>query len=101
MKYREGQRKYFGRKGMSLHVDVFFLKKNSHFLKRLYLPSINQCEQGMIDTLSLGKTVLKQLKVDEPQIQKPFSKSDNASCYQGNYLSQALYQLCRRQVGQI
>ena len=66
---------------MSLHVAVFFLKKNNHCLKRLYLPSINQCDQGMIDTLSLGKAVLKQLKVDEREIQKPFAKPDNASCY--------------------
>ena len=80
MKFREGQREYFGKKGMSLHVDVFFLKKNNHLLKRLYLSSINQCDQGMIDMLSLVKAVLKQLKVDEPQIQKLFAKSDNASC---------------------
>ena len=51
----------------------------------------------MIDTLSLGKEVLVQLKVDEPQIQKLFAKSDNASCYHGNYLPQALYQLCKEQ----
>ena len=47
----------------------------------------------MTDTLSLGKVVPKQLKVDEPRIQKFFAKSDNSSCYQGNYLPQALYQL--------
>ena len=97
MKYRERHREYFGRKGMSLHVDVFFLKKNIIFFKKLYLSSINQCNQGMIDTLSLGKAMPKQLKVDEPQIQKPFSKSGNASCYQGSYLPQALYQLCKEQ----
>ena len=51
----------------------------------------------MTDTLSLGKAVPKQLKVDEPQIQKLFAKSDNASCYQGNYLPQALHQLCKEQ----
>ena len=50
----------------------------------------------MIDT-SLGKVLLKQLEVDEPQIEKLFAKSDNASCYQGNYLPQALYQLCEEQ----
>ena len=83
--------------GMPLHANVFFLKKNNHLFKRLYLSSINQCDQGMIDTLSLGKAVLKQLKVDEPQIQKLFAKSDNASCYHGNYLPQALYQLCKEQ----
>ena len=52
--------------GMPLHANVFFLKKNNHLFKRLYLSSINQCDQGMIDTLSLGKAVLTRLKVDEP-----------------------------------
>ena len=68
--------------------DVFtcrciFLKKNNHLFKRLCLSSINQCDQGMIDTLSLGKAVLKQLKVDEPQIQRLFAKADRATCYRG------------------
>ena len=51
----------------------------------------------MIDILSLGKTVLKQRKVDGPQIQRLFAKSDNASCDQGNYLPQTLYQLRKEQ----
>ena len=51
---------------MPLHADVFFLKKNNHLFKKLYLSSINQCDQGMIDTLSFEKAVLTQLKVDEP-----------------------------------
>ena len=39
----------------------------------------------MTETLSLGKTVLKQLKVDEPKIQKFFAKSDNSSRYHRHY----------------
>ena len=53
----------------------FFLKRIITYL-RLYLSSINQ---------------------GDPQIQKLFAKSDNASCYHGNYLPQALYQLCKEQ----
>ena len=87
----------FEKKGCLYMSMYFFLKRSNPLFKRLYLSSINQCDQGMIDTLSLGKAVLKQLKVDEPQIQKLFAKSDNASCYQGNYLPQALYQLCKEQ----
>ena len=48
---------------------VFFLKKNNHLFKRLYLSSIYQHDQGMTDPLSVGKAVLKQLIVDGPQIQ--------------------------------
>ena len=51
-----------------LHTDIFFPKKNNHLFKRLYFSSINQYDQGMIDTLLLGKAVLKQLKVNGLQI---------------------------------
>ena len=53
----------------------------------------------MIVTL-FGKAALKQLdgpQVDGPKVQKLFEKSDNASCYQGNYLPQAPYQLFKKQ----
>lgn len=36
MRYREGQREYFGKKGMSMHVDVFFRKNNEELLKYVY-----------------------------------------------------------------
>ena len=61
------------------------------------MSSINQYDHSMTDTLLFGKAVIKQLNVDEPQIQKFFAKSDSASCYQVNYLPQALYQLCKEQ----
>ena len=37
----------------------------------------------MTETLSLGKTVLKQLKVNEPKIQKFFAKSDHSAVNTG------------------
>ena len=39
-KLREGQKDYFGKKGMSMHIDVFFLKKGVHISKRVYLTVI-------------------------------------------------------------
>ena len=34
VKFREGQREYFGKRGISLHVDVFFVKKDSQVGKK-------------------------------------------------------------------
>ena len=45
LKFKEGWREYFGKKGMSFHNDIFFLKKNKHLFKRLYLSPINQYDQ--------------------------------------------------------
>ena len=68
IKFRDGWKEYFGKTEIPLHTDIFFPKKNNHLFKRLYFSSINQYDQGMIDTLLLGKAVLKQLKVNGLQI---------------------------------
>ena len=34
LKLRQDQKDYFGKKGMSMHIDVFFLKKGLIFLRR-------------------------------------------------------------------
>ena len=34
VRYREGQKEYFGKKGMSLHVDVFFILNNGRICKK-------------------------------------------------------------------
>ena len=57
--FQKRWREYFGKKRPSLHINIFFLKKNNRLFKRLYFSSINHYDQGMIDTLSLGKAVLK------------------------------------------
>ena len=90
IEFSEGWGKYFGKKGFIYILTHFFLKRII-----TYLGNYTFHQSRMIDTLSIGKAVLKQPKVDGPQIQKLFAKSDNASCYQGNYLPQALYQLCK------
>ena len=82
---------------MFLHTQIFFLKMNNHVFKRSYLSSISQYDQGMADTSSFVKAVLKKLKMDGAQIQKLIAKLDNASCYYSNYLPQAMYQLCKDQ----
>ena len=69
---------------MSLYWHISFQKRIITYLQDYTF--INQYDQGMIDTLSIGKAVLKQLKVGEKQIPKLSAKSDNASCYHGNYL---------------
>ena len=53
MHYREGQEEYFGKKGMSLYVDVFFYKsKNKDPVKFSFFTTIERCDQGLVDVLS-------------------------------------------------
>ena len=39
-KYGEGQKEYFGKKGMSLHVDILCMKKDGVFVKKVYFTAI-------------------------------------------------------------
>ena len=43
-KFREGQKEYFGKKGMTLHVDVVFLKENNQLRKKVYFTAVYRCE---------------------------------------------------------
>ena len=60
MHYREDQKEYFGKKGMSLHVDVSFYKsKNKDIVKFTYFTAIERCDQGLVDVISISDVVLK------------------------------------------
>ena len=60
--YREGQREYFGKKGMSLHVDVFFRKVRDDLFKLVYLTCLLSCKQTATDVLNIGDNVLQSYK---------------------------------------
>ena len=44
LKFWEVQKGYFGKKGMSMHTDVFFPKKGLDISKQVYLTVIYQCD---------------------------------------------------------
>ena len=94
MKYREGQREYFGKKGMSLHIDIFFKKDKGVLVKSVYLTAVYRCDQDMKATLNIADVVLKEYKKDEPNVSALYVKSDNAGCYHGSLIPAATFKLC-------
>ena len=48
--FREGQKKYFGKEGRSLHVDFMLLKEKMIVKKYVYYTVIYRCSQGMKDS---------------------------------------------------
>lgn len=64
IRYRDGQRMYFGKKGMSNHIDVFITKSGENLLKHVYLTFIFRSNQAMVDLMNIGDHVLSQLRLD-------------------------------------
>ena len=52
VEFREGQKAYFGKKGMSMHIDCLFYKNDAGELKKKVYPTIIQkSDQDARDTL--------------------------------------------------
>lgn len=69
---------YFGKRGMSVSVEVFIFKVGGTYLKQVYLVALDRCDQNSIETLSIADVTLEQFKIDHPNIVKLQLKSDNA-----------------------
>ena len=55
-----------------------------------------RCDQGLEDTLCISENVLREIKRDLPEVTHMYMKSDNASCYHGNYSAELNHYLCKR-----
>ena len=94
-KYRENQCEYFGKKGMSLNVDVLFTHSND-LMKHTYFTALTTCDQDVSETLCVSDHVLKQVRADFPNITSLYQKSDNAGCYAGNAVAEIEYAICKK-----
>lgn len=74
----EGMSEYFGKRGMSVSVEVFITKSLTDYQKQVYLVSLDRCDQGCIETLCIADKVLEKFRTDNPFVNKIFLKTDNA-----------------------
>lgn len=82
--HREKMDDWFGKKGISLHVDVlFYMDINHNLKKKTYFTAIDRCLQDMSSVLCVFDCVLNQVKKDFPNITSLYTRSDNAGCYAG------------------
>ena len=97
MRFREGQCDYFGKKGMTLHVDVFLLRDNEGVIKKsTYFTTSFRSNQDFQDTLSLAYHVLRQFSDDFPNVNELYAKSDNSGCYHCKVCPESLYKICKK-----
>ena len=82
--HREKMDAWFGKRGISLHVDVLFYKDSKSNLKKMtYFTAIDRCLQDMSSVLCVFEHVLEQIKRDLPHLDTIYTRSDNAGCYAG------------------
>ena len=93
--YREGQKSYFGKKGMSMHIDIFYTKPDGNLVKQVYYTLLYRCDQSKKETMNITDHVLKQFAQDYPRVSAINAKSDNASAYHGNHILENLFFLCK------
>ena len=95
VKFCEGQTDYFGKKGMTLHVDIIFTIVNMKLQKYIYFTNIQTAGQDSKDNLALADNILKRLQANFLYINKVYAKSGKANCYRNSLGPEALYRLCK------
>ena len=98
MTFHQGQIDYFGKKGMTLHVDIIVTMVNMKLQKNIYFTSVKTVDRDAKDVLALADNILKKLQVEFPHIDKTYAKSDYESCYHSFLGPEALYRLCKNYV---
>lgn len=84
MFHREAMTDYFGKRGMSLHMDIIYYVSDGLLHKAIYATICHQAEQSLIDVLDVSKAVLEHFHKEHPEIDSIIGKNDRAKCYTGN-----------------
>lgn len=80
-RYRESQRDWFAKRGISWHITVAIRKRDSVFETQAFVHIIEKCKQESPCVVILMEHVLEVLKREHPEIKTVFYRQDNAGCY--------------------
>ena len=93
LKYREAQRDWFGKRGLSWHVTYVIrltrFQSSSVALKdriyehRTFVHVFNTCTQNGRTIVSILTDVFHRLKLEDQGINRAYVRCDNAGCYHG------------------
>ena len=84
LRYRESTKDWFGKRGISNHIDCVFLQdpEDSTKIKKFtYYTIIDKVNQDGAAVLCTNQHVLQQIQQDFPHIKTINDRSDNAACY--------------------
>jgi len=93
LKYREAQRDWFGKRGLSWHVSHVIrlgrlssssvTPKDRVYEHRTFAHVFNACTQNGRAIVSIVTDLLRRLKQEDPGIHSAYVRCDNAGCYHG------------------
>ncbi|KAL9970005.1 hypothetical protein ACROYT_G022307 [Oculina patagonica] len=98
MKFREKQSDWFGKRGLSWHISsvVFREEKHQELEVQSYAHLFDSCNQDGYAVASIVEDLCVKLKSRNPAISHVYLRSDEAGCYQNNYLVAALASIGKR-----
>lgn len=105
--YREAQRQYFGKTGMSVFVGSFVWKagqqqspttadSSATYSTASYIVALDSAAQTELDSLSVGEIVTRQFVVDYPHIKKLHKRTDNATNFSSHSTPECEKVICNR-----
>ena len=93
LKYREAQRDWFGKRGLSWHISYVIRRERSSSLSvtskdcvyehHTFAHVYNTCVQNGRTVVSIVSDLFRRLKKEDRTIQKAYVRCDNAGCYHG------------------
>ena len=91
LRYRERQSDWFAKRGLSWHISSVITRDNQGMTRVLsYAHLFDTCSQDWYAVTSILENHLENIKVDFPNVQKVFFRSDEAGCYHTSNLIAAV-----------
>ena len=79
--YREKMEDWFGKWGISGHVNCFLMPNSEELKKATYFTFLDRCSQDIFTTAWVIENDFIQFKIDFPDVKKIHCRNDNAPCY--------------------
>lgn len=87
-KYRESQKDWFGKRGISWHISCLMVKQDATFHTHTLVHVFDHCTQDNNTVLAILQDTLEKLEQLHPEIKDIRTRHDNAGCYHnGNTLA--------------
>lgn len=79
--YRETQKEFFGKRGISWHITVCQTKVDGNLLAQTFVHIIKSGLQESETVIAIMEHVIQTLKKEHPEIENVYYRQDNAGCY--------------------